>query len=228
VNALPKNSGLLFALVLLILVQPIVPAAWVLFLYIAAMAGAVWLLAGTRVITRAALSTLAIPCLIAVSLPGARADSAGAMHWNVLELTVAVAIAFFLLYACYVLLRALLRARTVSGEIILGAVNLYIVFGLMWSLLYAIHEWAIPGSFHVPPPSGQEALYPNSSTSLSTFTYYSFVTQATQGYGDIFPRHPFARTLVILHTIIGQFYMAIVVAFFLGIYIAECSERVER
>ncbi len=193
-----------------------------LFLYLFAMALAVWLLVGPKAVTRAALTGLAIPCLIFLTISGWSQSGSAAAQWSPLEVAVALAIVLFLLYACYVLLIALLRARSVSSETILGAINLYIVFGLMWGLLYAMHEWAMPGAFHISSRTEADAA---SAPPLATFAYYSFVTQATQGYGDIVPVHPFARSLVILHTIMGQFYLAIVIAYFLGLYTAQEESR---
>lgn len=214
VIAHPGNGRLLVALTLLILLQPAVPGAWILFLHLGAMALAVWQLQGTRATTRAVLTFLTLPCLALLIIPNAPNEDALANRWTFFEITVSVAIVLFLLYACYVLLCVLLRARSVSMETIFGAIDIYIVVGLVWSFIYAIHEWAIPGSFHLPLQAG-------AAPSLATFTYYSFVTQATQGYGDIVPVHSFARALVILHTIIGQFYVAIVIAYFLGLYVAQ-------
>ncbi len=48
------------------------------------------------------------------------------------------------------------------------------------------------------------------------FNYFSFVTVATLGYGDIVPRHPVAQVLVSIETVLGQLYVAVVVAWLVG------------
>ena len=53
------------------------------------------------------------------------------------------------------------------------------------------------------------------------FTYFSFVTQTTLGYGDITPKSPVARGLTILQTLVGQLYLAIVIARMVAIQLAQ-------
>jgi hypothetical protein len=59
---------------------------------------------------------------------------------------------------------------------------------------------------------------------LSLFLYFSFVTLSTVGYGDILPLTGPAHGLAALEGIIGQFYMAVLVARFVGLYIVH-SQR---
>lgn len=56
---------------------------------------------------------------------------------------------------------------------------------------------------------------------LPELAYFSFVTLTTLGYGDISPVTPFARALVNLEAIFGQFYIAILVAALVGIHISS-------
>ncbi|WP_448562677.1 potassium channel family protein [Trichothermofontia sp.] len=49
--------------------------------------------------------------------------------------------------------------------------------------------------------------------------YYSFVTLATIGYGDITPITPLARTLSITLGIAGQMYLTILVAMLVSKYL---------
>jgi voltage-gated potassium channel len=48
--------------------------------------------------------------------------------------------------------------------------------------------------------------------------YFSFVTLATLGYGDIVPASDVARGLAILEAVIGQFYLTVVVARLVSLY----------
>jgi uncharacterized membrane protein len=65
-----------------------------------------------------------------------------------------------------------------------------------------------PASFSMP--TGPDMAERN--TRNIEFGYFSFVTIATLGYGDIVPRLPVSRILSILEAAVGQFYMAVVVA----------------
>ena len=59
----------------------------------------------------------------------------------------------------------------------------------------------------------------------SHFLYYSFVTLTTLGYGDITPVHPVARMLSYLEAVIGQLYLAVLVASLVGRYGRLAIER---
>jgi hypothetical protein len=51
--------------------------------------------------------------------------------------------------------------------------------------------------------------------------YYSMITLATVGYGDILPLTDTARTLAVLEATVGQFYVAVIVAVFVGMYSSQ-------
>ena len=53
--------------------------------------------------------------------------------------------------------------------------------------------------------------------SFSQLVYFSFVTMSTLGYGDIVPRIPLAFTLTWTQSVIGQFYLAVLVARLVGV-----------
>ena len=52
-----------------------------------------------------------------------------------------------------------------------------------------------------------------------SFYYFSFISITTVGYGDITPLTSPAQSLTLVMNIIGQFYLAIVIAVFVGKYI---------
>jgi voltage-gated potassium channel len=84
-----------------------------------------------------------------------------------------------------------------------------------------------PGSFQA---AGEMAdALKLAETREPVLTYYSFVTMTTVGYGDITPLSPPARTLAWLEAMMGQFYIAVLVAFVVGIRVsqgpAKASER---
>jgi hypothetical protein len=47
------------------------------------------------------------------------------------------------------------------------------------------------------------------------------ITLATVGYGDILPVTEIARTMAVFEATVGQFYIAVVVAVFIGMYAAQ-------
>ena len=52
----------------------------------------------------------------------------------------------------------------------------------------------------------------NTDTTQSLFNYYSFVTLTTLGYGDIVPLTRTTQAWVAVESMVGQFYLAIVIA----------------
>ena len=56
---------------------------------------------------------------------------------------------------------------------------------------------------------------------ILTFLYYSFITMSTLGYGDISPVNPHAMTASYVLAILGQLYLAILVARLVALYIGK-------
>ena len=56
-------------------------------------------------------------------------------------------------------------------------------------------------------------------------SYYSFITLATVGYGDVTPITPLARTLAWMEAITGQFYLAILVAGLVGFKVTQAMRH---
>lgn len=51
--------------------------------------------------------------------------------------------------------------------------------------------------------------------------YFSFVTLTTLGYGDILPLTEYAEMLVVLESVPGQFYLAVLVAGLVSSYLSD-------
>lgn len=125
---------------------------------------------------------------------------------------------FFYLWAIWLAGRQVLFTGPVDMNRIVGAICIYLLMGLIWTLMYLFIAQAIPGSFN-----GIEQLvwYNN----FADVAYYSFVTLTTLGYGDISPVAPIARFLVYMQAVVGVFYMAILVASLIGVGINESKRH---
>ncbi len=121
----------------------------------------------------------------------------------------------FLLLIAMLILSHVLRAERVSKEKIFGALSVYLLLGVIWALLFIIVEFLMPGSFRY----GQGAL------TGAEMLYYSFVTLTTLGYGDITPLTPPARSLAMIEAVIGQLYIAVLVARLVGLHIVHSSTK---
>jgi voltage-gated potassium channel Kch len=62
----------------------------------------------------------------------------------------------------------------------------------------------------------------------SDFTYYSYVTLTTLGYGDIIPISTSARSLALLEAMMGQLYLAVLVARLVGLHISQSMMKKSR
>ncbi len=104
-------------------------------------------------------------------------------------------------------LRFAVTADTVDKEVVYAALSAYLLAGLFLGLVYWSIEQSWPGSVTGPEPP----------TELSCI-YFSFVTLATLGYGDVLPRSDVARGVAVIETIGGQFFLAVMVARLIGAF----------
>src|SRR5262245_43979961 len=121
--------------------------------------------------------------------------SAALAAWN------AATEAIVLVLLAMVVLATVLRAGSITRRQIEGGIAAYLLLGLAWAAAY---EWL---SLHDP------AAFSGAVTvNFHQWTYYSFVTLTTMGYGDITPLHPAARSLAVAEALTGQLYVAILIA----------------
>jgi voltage-gated potassium channel len=128
-------------------------------------------------------------------------------------LALVVSSAFFLALI-WLLSGALFAQKRVTGETLWGAVSVYLLLGMLFAFLYALVELVSPGAY-----SGN--LLGRNPDTVQTFVYYSFVTMTTLGYGDITPQIPVAASLAYVQALVGQLYVAVLVARLVSMYGAE-------
>ena len=122
----------------------------------------------------------------------------------------------FIGYTATVILSYLFTEDEITSDVIMGAICVYFLIGLAWAFIFFTLELFQPGSFQMPQGQGID---------LSHFSYYSYVTLTTLGYGDITPISNQARSLALLEAIMGQLYIAILVAKLVGTHIAQGVSR---
>ena len=108
-------------------------------------------------------------------------------------------------------MRFALRGRRVGAEHIYAALSAYLLAGQFFGVLYWAIAGAWPGSFAESGAPLAPAALP-----LSTAMYFSFVTLATLGYGDVVPRTDMARGLAVLEAVGGQLFIAVTIARLVG------------
>ena len=94
------------------------------------------------------------------------------------------------------------RGLTITVQSVMAALCIYLVLGMFFaSLASAVGALGGEPYFAGRPPSDR-----------SEYTYFSFVTLATVGYGDFVPASPTGRALAVLEGLTGQLYLVTVVA----------------
>jgi hypothetical protein len=137
---------------------------------------------------------------------------------NLIPLSALFAAAFFS-YVTVVLIRHIfLDSDRVDADLICGAISVYLLIGVTFGFAYVCLNALAPGSF-----SGVEAGLARPQELVRDFNYFSFVTLTTLGYGDITPQSYQAGVLAYLEAIVGQVYLAVLVARLVGMHIAQKS-----
>ncbi|WP_448213632.1 potassium channel family protein [Colwellia sp. MEBiC06753] len=127
-----------------------------------------------------------------------------------LEYTHLVLMLFFFIGTSYQTAKQVLFVGKVDGNKILGCICLYMLLGLIFALLYTLFELYLVGAFSGINDSNKWYLI------FPDLVYFSFVTLTTLGFGDIAPTLPITRFLVYFQAVVGQFYLAILVASLVG------------
>ena len=130
------------------------------------------------------------------------------------ENTIIVKIASTLLFFSYILaltLRKLFTTREININSIIGVINGFIVLGIIaGTSMLVIHTiWTDSFVFTYEEPN----------TFLS-YIYFGFVAITTLGFGDIVPVTPPGQLGVIIFSVLGQMYLATIIASFVGKYSA--------
>lgn len=109
----------------------------------------------------------------------------------------------------WTLVRFTFSGQKVLTETVLAATTLYLVIGSVFTAIYGVIEWIVPGSFTTPaggPVEWQEMLY------------FSFVTLTTLGFGDITPAKYHAQAFVTFEAVVGVLYTVILLSRLVGLH----------
>src|SRR6478735_4917784 len=114
--------------------------------------------------------------------------------WLIIAVTLGIVVA-----------RAVFGGGRITYHRIVGAILLYLLIAVTFATLFAFVGLSISDAF-------KGIAFEDDSALASALFYLSFVTLTSTGYGDIVAVHPMARSLCILECIIGQLYMATILA----------------
>jgi voltage-gated potassium channel Kch len=115
------------------------------------------------------------------------------------------------------MLRYVFRGRQLTVDGLFATVAVYLLIALIFAQVYLLTLAWDPSSFDLPIAAVARA----PQLLQGDMLYFSLITLATVGYGDILPVSETARTLAVLEAVVGQFYVAVIVAVFVGMFAAQ-------
>ncbi len=125
------------------------------------------------------------------------------------------AILTFLIIMLFFVISSITEHNRITKDTLLGAICGYFLIGMTWTEIYLLIFCIEPQSF-----TFHSAVL--SLRDLSQhFSYFSFETLTTLGYGDILPLTDVARTFSWLEAAAGQIYLAVWISQLVGLRIAQ-------
>ena len=120
------------------------------------------------------------------------------------------------------ILKHVFNTSKITRETVAGAICVYLFIGLLWANVYALQDIAQTQSFS---NTKLEEHAENPHIRAAQFTYFSFVTLSTLGYGDITPKTRQAKALAAMEAIFGQLYLAVLIARLVGQQVSHREEQ---
>ncbi|MGZ4957815.1 MAG: ion channel [Methylomonas sp.] len=167
---------------------------------------AVWSLAASRRVFRFGV-------LLVLIITGIAGMNIFAGSSRALEPVGLALVLIFCCLSCYIAARNVFVWHRVDLNSIVGAFCVYLLFGMIWALMYRLLNHYGLATFSGNVAGNERELLPD-------LIYFSFVTLASLGYGDISPIGGLAKTFAYLEAVVGQFYLAVMVATLVGVYSA--------
>jgi hypothetical protein len=104
--------------------------------------------------------------------------------------------------ATYAVLRAVLSEPAVNFRTILGAISVYMVFGLLFSSLYVTIDRIQSAPFFAEEAGGH----------VGDYIFFSFTTLTTTGYGNLVPADQPGKMFAGLEMLLGQIFLVTLIA----------------
>lgn len=129
---------------------------------------------------------------------------------------VPISTGLFLGVCAFSILRSVIINARVTIETLRGAVCVYFLVAFTFAHIFSVIELIYPHTFQI---NGEYFDFlSNRYFYFSQLLYFSFVTLLTIGYGDIVATQDWGQTSVVVEGILGQLYIAILVARMVSVY----------
>lgn len=123
-----------------------------------------------------------------------------------------VALFIYFSFISFFLFRDLMQNKKITGSVIIGAFAGYFMIGVIYFFIFAVLDNAYPDTTSIDMQM---------DGGLDDMFYFSFITLTTIGYGDFAPTSILGKKIAILEGLIGQFYIAIVMAILVGKFLSH-------
>jgi hypothetical protein len=143
------------------------------------------------VVVSALAATTAAVSVIVTAVDSKASETADWIVLIILVVAVPIAIVF-----------GLRDERTVSLQTVFGAISIYLIIGMFFALLISLSIRFMDEPYFAQGTDGN----------FSERIYFSYVTLATLGYGDLTPATGLGRLFAVSETIIGNLYLVTAVS----------------
>ncbi len=185
-------------------------------LFAAMLLSAVFAVSRTRA-TKVIALLLAIPATLLQGLEVWVATDGFGIAGNLLGI-------LFLGYAVVLILKFVFMSPRITTDMICASLCVYLLLGFLYALVYSLLLYRDPTSFvFALGGNGEDDAMPLGVERTIITIYYSLVTMSTLGYGDIVPTTLLARTCAALQAVVGQIYLAVLVARLVGLHIVHSA-----
>lgn len=124
-----------------------------------------------------------------------------------------------LIYVIATILRAVFASREVTMETLLAALCVLLLIGLFGAFAFTLTDLALPGSFQGPQGPGLVWADERSrATEFMRLFVFSYATLSGSSWAEVAPATGFARNVASLEAMMGQVYLAVVVARLVGLH----------
>lgn len=119
----------------------------------------------------------------------------------------------FVAFVVALLLRFVLRASLVNAEVLCAGIVVFLMLGMIWGFAYTLAARLNPAAFAFASDGSADR-------TMDGFTafYFSFMTLSGAGVGDITPLSRTVRMLTMVESMLGLFYVAVLVARLVSLY----------
>lgn len=152
-------------------------------------------------------SRMAFVCTALLAVPAVTANFLNSISDSNQYAYFAIPLAFmFYMQLNIKILHTVIKSPQINWDILCGAISVYLLLGMNWTLIYTFLDLLNPNSFTIHTHIGEDGIIGNKE-----FFFFSFVTLTTLGYGDILPLTVPARVFAVLEAVTGQLYIAVII-----------------